>query len=89
MELKPKGRLLWGCCPFHEERTPSFKVDAAEGATEAEFIAGAEPDITLTDANYKTVVWVNARKPEGWMDELQEDLSTVWGSPTGSSIEAP
>ena len=60
-----------------------------EGATEAEFIAGAEPDITLTDANYKTVVWVNARKPEGWMDELQEDLSTVWGSPTGSSIEAP
>lgn len=25
--LKKKGRLLWGCCPFHAEKTPSFKVD--------------------------------------------------------------
>jgi DNA primase len=27
VELKQKGNQLWGCCPFHEERTPSFKVD--------------------------------------------------------------
>ena len=27
--LKPKGRLSWGCCPFHAEKTPSFKVDPA------------------------------------------------------------
>jgi len=25
--LKQKGRLHWGCCPFHAEKTPSFKVD--------------------------------------------------------------
>jgi DNA primase len=25
--LKQRGRLLWGRCPFHEEKTPSFKVD--------------------------------------------------------------
>ncbi len=24
--LKPKGRRLWGCCPFHGEKTPSFSV---------------------------------------------------------------
>lgn len=25
--LKQKGRLWWGNCPFHGEKTPSFKVD--------------------------------------------------------------
>ena len=25
--LKQKGRLFWGCCPFHDEKTPSFKID--------------------------------------------------------------
>lgn len=25
--LKQKGRLFWGCCPFHGEKTPSFKID--------------------------------------------------------------
>lgn len=32
VELKQKGRDLWGCCPFHEERTPSFKVDPSAGS---------------------------------------------------------
>ena len=27
--LKQKGRLHWGCCPFHAEKTPSFKIDPA------------------------------------------------------------
>lgn len=29
--LKPQGRLWVACCPFHEERTPSFKVDPSRG----------------------------------------------------------
>lgn len=27
--LRQKGRLFWGCCPFHGEKTPSFKIDPA------------------------------------------------------------
>jgi DNA primase len=27
--LKQKGRLFWGNCPFHQEKTPSFKIDPA------------------------------------------------------------
>ncbi len=25
--LKQKGHRFWGCCPFHNEKTPSFSVD--------------------------------------------------------------
>ena len=25
-ELVRKGREMWGCCPFHNEKSPSFKV---------------------------------------------------------------
>ncbi|MEE8469439.1 MAG: CHC2 zinc finger domain-containing protein, partial [Planctomycetota bacterium] len=30
-ELRKRGRLWEACCPFHEERTASFKVDPARG----------------------------------------------------------
>ena len=30
-DLRQKGRDLWACCPFHKEKTPSFKVDPDTG----------------------------------------------------------
>src|SRR5579871_6185230 len=27
VKLARKGRVFWGCCPFHREKTPSFKVE--------------------------------------------------------------
>jgi DNA primase len=27
VKLVRKGRTMWGCCPFHAEKSPSFKVD--------------------------------------------------------------
>lgn len=30
-QLKQNGSGLWCCCPFHNEKTPSFKVDSAKG----------------------------------------------------------
>lgn len=29
--LKKKGKNYWGCCPFHQERTPSFSVTPDKG----------------------------------------------------------
>lgn len=29
--LKRSGRKFWGCCPFHGEKTPSFKVEQYRG----------------------------------------------------------
>lgn len=32
VDLRHKGGMLWGCCPFHEEKTPSFKVNNTLGS---------------------------------------------------------
>ena len=29
--LRSRGSLFWACCPFHQERTPSFAVDPRRG----------------------------------------------------------
>jgi len=31
VHLVQRGRSFWGCCPFHDEKTPSFKVDPEQG----------------------------------------------------------
>jgi DNA primase len=31
VNLVQRGRLYWGCCPFHDEKTPSFKIDPEQG----------------------------------------------------------
>ncbi|WOO41698.1 hypothetical protein [Rubellicoccus peritrichatus] len=69
-DINGKRRFFW--------LTTVVTHKEGDGTSGSQFIAGAEPDITLTDANYNTVVWVNARKPDGWTDELKEELSTVW-----------
>ena len=50
--LKRKGANYWGCCPFHEEKTPSFSVSPAKnifkcfgcgkGGNAVNFVMGVE-----------------------------------------------
>ena len=49
-------------------------------AGERGFIAGSTPDLTLTDALYKNVVWVNPHDVSGWEGTVRSNLSVVWKS---------
>lgn len=31
LQLEQKGRSFWACCPFHNEKTPSFSINNEEG----------------------------------------------------------
>ena len=31
LPLRQKGKNYWGCCPFHNEKTPSFSVTPSKG----------------------------------------------------------
>lgn len=75
-EQRPYIREIGGKTRFFWLTTiVTFKGDR-EGSNS--YIAGSAPDVTLTDAQYKSVVWVNAYHPESWEDQLQEELSSVW-----------
>ncbi len=69
-EIAGKRRFFW----LTTVVTHKGEVDGNKG----DFIVGAAPDITLTDAAYKTVVWVDSRNPGEWEKQLEEELSSVW-----------
>lgn len=58
-QVKPKGREFWCCCPLHQEKTPSFKIDPAtqlwhcfgcgEGGDAFGFVMKAD-DLTFPEA---------------------------------------
>ena len=44
IQLTKKGQNYWGCCPFHNEKTPSFSVAEDKGFYHC-FGCGAHGDI--------------------------------------------
>lgn len=44
------------------------------------FIAGSIPDVVLTDATFKTSIWVDPLDPASWLGQLKRELEPVWAS---------
>ena len=44
VELRQRGNTFWGCCPFHQEKNPSFHVDPSTGLWKC-FGCGASGDV--------------------------------------------
>lgn len=44
VQLRRKGQTLWGLCPFHSEKTPSFSVSPEKGLFHC-FGCGAGGDV--------------------------------------------
>ena len=82
VELKPKGRKLWACCPLHGEKTPSFSVSPDKqlfycfgchaGGTVIQFVMDMER-LTFYEAVQQLAARVNMELPNEINDrELQK-----------------
>ena len=60
--LKPKGKQWWGCCPFHNEKTPSFSVNEEMGIFKC-FGCGEGGDV---------ITFLMKRQNMQYMDALRE-----------------
>ena len=59
--LKKKGQNYWGCCPFHNEKTPSFSVNEEKGFYHC-FGCGEHGDIISFTMKSENIDFVSAIK---------------------------
>src|SRR5580698_8567 len=70
VKLMRKGRVMWGCCPFHAEKSPSFKVDNERHAYKC-FGCGSGGDA------FKWLVETEGLTFEQAVEKLARDASIV------------
>lgn len=81
VELKPKGRKLWGLCPLHGEKTPSFSVSPDKqmfycfgchaGGTVIQFIMSMER-LTFYEAVQSLAARANMELPDQVDDKAMQ-----------------
>jgi len=72
VELETKGRTHEGCCPFHNEKTPSFKVSEAKGVFKC-FGCGKAGDSITFIMEHERVEFMDALKIGAKKLNLQVD----------------
>lgn len=61
VSLKKKGSKYWGCCPFHNEKTPSFSVSPDKGLFYC-FGCQVGGNVTSFISKYENISWFEAIK---------------------------
>ena len=51
-----------------------------------QFDGSATPDLALIDSEYRDVVWINAKKPSTWNEEVYKQLNEAWRSSENKNI---
>ncbi len=51
-----------------------------------QFDGSATPDLALVDSEYRDVVWINAKKPSTWDEEVYNQLNEAWRTSEGANI---
>ena len=50
-DLKKKGRIGWLCCPFHQEKTPSFSGQPVERVLQMLWLRQGRDGVQLRDGD--------------------------------------
>ncbi|AUC86550.1 hypothetical protein CW731_15230 [Polaribacter sp. ALD11] len=51
-----------------------------------QFDGSATPDLALVDSEYRDVVWINAKKPSTWNEEVYKQLNEAWRTSEGANV---
>ena len=87
--LKKKGQNYWGCCPFHNEKTPSFSVNEEKGFYHC-FGCGEHGDIISFTMKSENIDFVSAIKELADMAGIKMPDITSWlQSPSAEILEPP
>lgn len=78
VEHRPYIKTIAGQTRFFWLTTVVTLKDPQPGSEARTFFAGTTPDVCLTDAAYKVVVWVNPLAPELWDQQVEKELAGIW-----------
>jgi len=88
--LRPRGALYWACCPFHQERTPSFAVDPRRGTWRCFGACGEGGDVLSFVERFDGLPFLEALRLLAHQcgETLPERTTGAWTRGTDAATEA-